>query len=200
MSLTYFANTPKYLWKRSTCPPKVEEPNRYQPLCCALSGITKRTREALSRLPEYILKGDPRYDIICRCPCHASDIKEHKSMIINDNQKLIIEKPIPPVVSADMLSDFVIQKYAKQNTSNNNSVMWKLPAPASTPVHRKNMVINLTADTIMARYLLYSLLLLSSASLSVRVTCEILSAVLSCQAKEPSFLVPQYYFTILAFN
>lgn len=68
--------------------------HRYQPLCCSLSGITCLTREAMSRLPEYILVGDPRYNIICRCPCHDSDIGECRPMMLCGGKKFAVEGPI----------------------------------------------------------------------------------------------------------
>lgn len=160
MSLNYFANQPKYTWHKTEHTPKVTQPPRYQPLCCALSGITKQTREAMTRLPEYILVGDPRHDIICRCVCHTSNIKECDSMLINGNRKLVIERPLPPQISRDIYIPF---KPTRRNWSSNNNEALDVtsdqsrkasvaPVKPKLPVIYAPKVINRNNEVIRARW------------------------------------------------
>ena len=164
IKLNYFANKPKHTWKRAEFPVKVTELPRYQPLCCSLSGITRQTREAMTRLPEYILVGDPRHNIICRCVCHTSDIKECNSVMINDNRKLVIENPVAPDVSRDV---YVPKKPTRRNWSNNNnnsddcggSLRFTDETSGCNshpvPVRYANVVINQNTELLRARSHIY---------------------------------------------
>lgn len=164
LSIKYLVNRPKHAWVKAKTPVRETEPERYQPLCCSLSGVTRETREAVTRLPEYILVGDPRRNIICRCVCHTSDIKECTDIVLVDKCKVLDEKPVVPVASIDE----ILPKKRRRNRSNNNSNEKKDKAGECHLKSHRDIVINPMVDAIMARYsltlpLLFSVILICSA-------------------------------------
>ena len=153
LSLDYHANKRKYPWVKSKFVPKERDIGYYQPFCCALSGITRATREAMTRLPEYILVGDPRRNIICRCICHSSKFKECDTTVMTGKTrcKVLIERPVVPVVSVDEIQPRR-RRRVRRNQSNNNNVGSRQESKGVVAGHHQDMIVNLMTDVVTARY------------------------------------------------
>lgn len=140
-TLVYNLNRPKYEFVREGLPSTRIYLERYQPFCCALSGITRLTREAISRLPEYLLVGDPRYNIICRCPCHSADLQEGEPVVICNGKKLVAESPVPPKNTRNSETDLISDAKLLYET-----VVYQNGLP-----HR-NPIINFNTNVTAERY------------------------------------------------